>query len=231
MFSAFRVALSMCVPFFVVATVSVAAMAGEVSKPASASTVVPSAKEIPPDEVIKTVTDEVIAIIKQYPKLQSDADRKKLSLLVEAKLEPYFNFAHMTKLAMGRNWRNATPAQQTVLIQEFRTLLLRTYSVVLLSYEDNAPEFKPSRMAPGDTDVMVRMEVKRSGGQVIAIDFSTEKTASGWKAYDIIVDSMSLITTHRSSFASVVRDSGIDGLIKQLAEKNRPSVQKGQPKK
>jgi phospholipid transport system substrate-binding protein len=121
---------------------------------------------------------------------------------------------------MGRSWRTATPEQQKRLIDEFRTLLVRTYSGALANYRDNTMDYKPLRMNPGDTEVTVRTEVKRQGQAAVQIDYSMEKMPEGWKAYDVIVAGVSLVTNYRDEFNDTVKSSGVDGLIAVLAKKN-----------
>jgi phospholipid transport system substrate-binding protein len=127
----------------------------------------------------------------------------------------------MTALAMGPNWRKATPEQQKALTEQFRTLLVRTYSTALSLYRNQSIDFKPLRAQAADTDVMVRSEVKQPGGEPVSIDYSMEKTSDGWKVYDVAVGGVSLVTTYRDTFTNEVRNSGVDGLIKALADKNR----------
>jgi phospholipid transport system substrate-binding protein len=178
------------------------------------------AQALAPDALVKAVTQEVIAIIKDDKAIQA-GDRKKTIALVEEKVLPHFNFARMTALAMGPNWRKATPEQQQALVNEFRTLLVRTYSTALTAYRNQVIDVKPLRAKPGDTDVLVRSEVRQSGTEPVTLDYSMEKTANGWKVYDVTVGGVSLVTTYRESFAAEVRNAGVDGLIRSLAEKNR----------
>jgi phospholipid transport system substrate-binding protein len=179
-----------------------------------------------PDGLVKNVTQDVLAIVKQDRDIQA-GNTKKTVALVEEKVLPHFNFTRMTALAMGVNWRKATPEQQKQLVDEFRTLLVRTYSTALSSYRNQTIDFKPLRAQPGDTDVMVRSEVRQSGTEPVTIDYSMEKTASGWKVYDVVVGGVSLVTTYRDTFANEVRSSGIDGLLKSLTDKNRQLAAKG----
>jgi phospholipid transport system substrate-binding protein len=179
------------------------------------------AQNVAPDALVKTVTDEVIAIVKQDKDIQA-GNQKKTIALVEEKVLPHFNFGRMTALAMGPNWRKATPEQQQQLVGEFRTLLVRTYSSALSAYRNQTIEFRPLRAGAAAADeVTVRSEVKQSGGEPVAIDYSMEKAAGGWKVYDVVVGGVSLVTTYRDTFAAEVRANGIDGLIKSLADKNR----------
>jgi phospholipid transport system substrate-binding protein len=178
------------------------------------------AQALAPDALVKAVTQEVIAIIKDDKAIQA-GDRKKTIALVEEKVLPHFNFARMTALAMGPNWRKATPEQQQALVNEFRTLLVRTYSTALTAYRNQVIDVKPLRAKPGDADVLVRSEVRQSGTEPVTLDYSMEQTANGWKVYDVTVGGVSLVTTYRESFAAEVRNAGVDGLIRSLAEKNR----------
>jgi phospholipid transport system substrate-binding protein len=178
------------------------------------------AQELTPDALVKAVTQEVIAVIKEDKAIQA-GDRKKSIALVEEKVLPHFNFTRMTALAMGPNWRKATPEQQQALVSEFRTLLVRTYSTALTAYRNQVIDVKPLRAKPGDTDVLVRSEVRQSGTEPVTLDYSMEKTGNGWKVYDVTVGGVSLVTTYRESFAAEVRNAGVDGLIRSLVEKNR----------
>jgi phospholipid transport system substrate-binding protein len=178
------------------------------------------AQDIAPDALIKSISDEVIGIIKQDKDIKA-GNREKINQLVDAKVLPHFNFNHMTALAMGRNWPKASAAQQAALVDEFRNLLVRTYSGALSTYKNEVIEFKPLRASPGDTDVTVKSQVKRPGTEPINIDYSMEKTAGNWKVYDVVVGGVSLVTNYRESFNAEIRASGVDGLIKSLASKNR----------
>jgi phospholipid transport system substrate-binding protein len=180
----------------------------------------PAAAQDAPDVLVKSVTQEVLGIVKADKDIQS-GNTKKTIALVEEKVLPHFNFARMTALAMGPNWRKASPEQQKQLVDQFRTLLVRTYSTALTQYRNQTIDFKPLRMQPADTEVTVRSEVKQSGAEAVGIDYAMEKTAGGWKVYDVSVAGVSLVTTYRDSFASEVRNTGVDGLIKTLADKNR----------
>jgi len=173
-----------------------------------------------PDALVKRVAEDALGAIRADKDLQA-GNPAKVKQLIEAKLVPHFDTARMTALAMGRNWRVATPEQQKQLTEQFQTLLIRTYSNALTNYRDNKMNYKPLRMNPGDTDVIVRTEVTRPGQAPVQIDYSMEKTADGWKAYDVVVAGVSLVTNYRDEFNDLVKSSGIDGLIKALADKNR----------
>jgi phospholipid transport system substrate-binding protein len=173
-----------------------------------------------PDALVKRVAEEVLAAIRADKDLQA-GNPAKVKQLIETKLVPYFDTARMTALAMGRNWRSANPEQQKQLTEEFQTLLIRTYSNALTNYRDNTMNYKPLRANPGDSDVIVRTEVTRPGQAPVQIDYSMEKTPQGWKAYDVVVAGVSLVTNYRDEFNDIVKTSGIDGLVKTLADKNK----------
>lgn len=182
---------------------------------------VAQAQELAPDALVKTITQDVVTVLKQDKDIQA-GDPKKVAVLVETKVLPHFNFTRMTRIAMARNWRLASPEQQKELTEEFKTLLVRTYSTALSGYRDQQVDFKPLRAKPGDTEVTVKTEVKQPNApQAVAIDYEMEKTPNGWKVYDVKVDGVSLVTTYRDAFASEVKERGVDGLIKSLAAKNR----------
>jgi phospholipid transport system substrate-binding protein len=180
----------------------------------------PALAEEAPDALVKRVATEVTNIIKSDKDIQA-GNRQKVKELLETKLVPNFDFERMTALAMGRNWSKATPEQQKQLTSEFQSLLVRTYSGALANYRDNQIDYKPLRMNPGDTDVVVKTQVIQPGGSPVPIDYSMEKKGDSWKAYDVTVGGVSLVTNYREEFNNAIKASGVDGLIKQLAEKNR----------
>lgn len=184
-----------------------------------------------PDALVKRVTDEVLAIIKADKDLQSGNSRK-IAELAEAKVLPHFDFARMTRLAVGRNWQQASDAQKEQLVKEFRTMLVRTYSTSLTAYRNQTIEVKPTKMAAGDKETTVRTAVLQQGGPSIPIDYAMEKGDTGWKVFDVVIDGASLVTTYRGSFNEQVQRGGIDGLLKTLADRNRaPQAAPAAPKK
>ena len=172
-----------------------------------------------PDAMVKRVTLEVVGIIKSDPKVQA-GDQARIREVIESKLLPHFDFERMTALAMGRNWRTATPEQQKQLVDQFRTLLVRTYSGALNQYRDQTFDFKPLRAEPNASDVIVKTEVQRSGQQPVQLDYGMTKKDGAWKVYDVIVGGVSLVTNYRDEFNAQVQSGGIDGLIKTLTAKN-----------
>jgi len=179
------------------------------------------AQEVAPDALVKTTTEEVLEIVRKDKDIQSGNTKKAIDL-VEAKVLPNFNFTRMTQLAMARDWRQATPAQQKTLTDEFHTLLVRTYAKALTEYKNQTVHYKPFTLKAGETDVRVRTEIRQSGaGKNIELDYWLEKSPAGWKVYDIEVGGISIVTNYRESFAAEVRNNGIDGLIKSLQAKNK----------
>lgn len=178
------------------------------------------AQGVAPEALLRTVAVEVIDKIRQDQELHA-ADPTKVAALVESRIIPLFDFVHMTRLAMARHWRLATPEQQRVLAEEFKTLLIRTYSTALGHYRGEVIDFKQLRAAPTDTEVTVRSEVKQPGKERMTLDYDMEKTPAGWKIYDVKVAGVRLVTTYRDVFAEKIRDGGVDGLIKFLVDGNR----------
>ena len=172
-----------------------------------------------PDALVKSVTTEVIDIVRADKAIQS-GDSSAAVVLVEEKVLPHFDFRIMTSLAVGRDWRQASKEQREKLVEEFRTLLVRTYSNALTTYRDQTIDYKPLRARDGDTDVTVRTEVRQPGARPVSIDYSLEKQGDEWKVYDVVVAGVSLVTNYRSSFSNEIRSTGIDGLISSLEDKN-----------
>lgn len=172
-----------------------------------------------PDALVRKNTNEILAALKADKDLAA-GDQKKVEKLADERVLPFFNFTRMTQLAVGRSWRDANDAQKKSLIDEFRTLLVRTYSTSLSQFRNQTIDVKPVKMAAGETEVVVKTQVNQPGGQPIPIDYSMEKSGDSWKVYDVLIDGVSLVTNYRSSFATEIQKSGIDGLIKSLSERN-----------
>ena len=197
------------------------------------------AQEMAPDVLVKGVTGDVLQIVRTDKDIQAGSTKRAIEL-IEQKVLPHFNFMRMTQLAVGRDWCSATPDQQKALAAEFRTLLVRTYSNALTSYKDQTIDFKPLKIQPTDTDVLVRSEIKQPGGKPVQLDYNLARMegakpcagtggavpaanaapASGWKVYDVIVAGVSLVTNYREQFAQEVRAGGVDGLVKSLQKRN-----------
>jgi phospholipid transport system substrate-binding protein len=180
----------------------------------------PALAQEAPDAIVKRVANEVITTIKSDPAIQA-GNEARIREVLEAKLLPNFDFTRMTALAMGKNWRTATPEQQKRVTDEFRALLVRTYSGALNNYRNETIDYKPLRMSPADTDVTVRTVVVRATGSPIPIDYNMTKTPDGWKCYDVIVGGVSLVTNYRDEFNDQVQKGGVDALIKTLSDRNR----------
>jgi phospholipid transport system substrate-binding protein len=181
-----------------------------------------------PDALVKSVTLEVVDLIAKDKEIRA-GNRAKLIGLIEQKVLPHFDFTSMTALAVGQNWRKASAEQKAKLAEQFKTLLVRTYASALAAYSDQKFDFRPLRAKPTDTDVTVQVRVLQPGAQPVPIDYSMEKTAAGWKVYDVMVGGVSLVANYRTEFASAVRTSGVDGLIHDLATKNRSLEAGGKP--
>jgi phospholipid transport system substrate-binding protein len=179
-----------------------------------------AAQDVAPDTLVRNVTLEVVDLITKDREMKAGS-RAKLVAVIEAKVLPHFNFTAMTALAMGQNWAKASPEQRKQLTEEFRTLLVRTYASALAAYSEQKFDFRPLRAKATDTDVTVNVRVLQPGAQPVTLDYSMEKTANGWKVYDVVVGGVSLVANYRTEFANTVRTSGVDGLIKDLEAKNK----------
>jgi phospholipid transport system substrate-binding protein len=177
------------------------------------------AAEEAPDVLIKRVSGEVMAAVKADPAIQA-GDISRIVALVDSKIMPNVDFSRMTSSAVGRYWRQATPEQQKQLQEEFKTLLVRTYSGALSAVKDQTVSYRPMRSAPEDTEVVVRSEV-RGRGDSIQLDYRLAKTGDTWKIYDLNVLGVWLVDTYRSQFAQEISAKGIDGLIATLVQRNK----------
>lgn len=189
------------------------------------------AQDIAPDALAKKVTDEVLAVLRADKDIQSGNTKKVLDL-VEDKVLPHFNFTHMTRLAVGAPWRQATSAQQQSLSNEFRTLLVHTYTSAFTQYRDQKIEYRPLKLQSTESEVVVRSLIRQTNGaDPIDVNYRMEKTDQGWKVYDVTIAGVSLVQNYRSTFNTEIQKSGIDGLIATLATKNKtlsrqPAVKK-----
>ena len=179
----------------------------------------------PPDALIKEVSSDVLDTVKADNSIRA-GDVQKVIALVDSKVMPYVDFQRMTASAVGRYWRQATPEQQKRLQDEFKILLVRTYSGALAQVKDQTVQLKPMRSSPEDTEVVVRSEV-RGKGDPIQLDYRLAKTASGWKIYDVNVLGVWLVENYRNSFAQEIGTNGVDGLIAKLAERNKAAAAGG----
>jgi len=183
-------------------------------------------QQLAPNELVQKITDEVLAAVKSDKELAA-GDKQKAVKLAEEKVLPYVDFEHATRLAVGRAWRDASPEQRQRLVSEFRNMLVRTYSNAIGTYQGQTLKVLPSRGKADPEETIVRTQFVRPGGQPLPIDFSMRQTEEGWKVYDITVEGVSLVLTYRSEFDAIVKQQGIDGLIKALATKNIPAAAVG----
>jgi phospholipid transport system substrate-binding protein len=178
-----------------------------------------SAQQLGPEELVKQVTADVLETVKSDKQLQA-GDRKKALAMAEQKIVPHLDFREAAQLAMGKSWHTATPAQQTQIVTEFRSMLVRIYSNAIQVYRGQTMRVLPVRLAPGATEATVRNQYLSQGRPPVPVEYAMKKTPEGWKIYDISVEGVSLVLTYRAEFESITRVSGIDGLLKRLAEKN-----------
>ena len=182
-----------------------------------------AAAEASPDQLVKSVADEVLAVIR------TTKDKVTLRKLAEQKVLPHFDFRAMTQLAVGQHWRQANPEQQKKLEEAFRALLVNTYtaSMNVAATGKESVDVKPLEVKPGDSDVIVRTVMRGANRPPIPVDYRMTRTPGGWKVYDVIVENLSLVTNYRGSFASEIGRSGIDGLVKALEAKNNELAKAG----
>ena len=181
------------------------------------------AQDLGPEQLVKKMTAEVMEAIKSDKQLAA-GDKQKALKLAEEKILPHVDFEEATRLAVGRGWSQASPEQKKKLVQEFRSMLVRTYSNAIGAYEGQQMKVMPVRMKAGDTEATVHNQFVRPGApKPVLVDYSMRKTEQGWKIYDIVVEGVSLVLTYRSEFDAIAKQDGIDGLIKRLAQKNTPA--------
>ncbi len=173
----------------------------------------------PPDALIKMVVTDVMASVKSDPEIQK-GNIQKIVDLVDKKIVPYTDMRRTTEMAMGPNWKKATPEQQTQLTSEFKSLLIRTYSGALSQLRDQTVQFKALRAAPDDNEVVVKTVVLGRGDPV-PLDYRLEKTANGWKVYDMNILGVWLVEAYRNQFANQISQNGIEGLVKFLQDRNK----------
>ena len=191
-----------------------------------AAPVLAQANIMTPDKLIYQITQETYVYVNQDASLQK-GDTTKLIEWAEKSILMNFDFNRMTRLAVGKDWRQTTPDQKKLLVQEFRRLLVRTYANAFISVNKNQTiEYKPFKMNGDETEVVVKTLIVKPGAKPLDVNFSLEKSSDSWKVYDITVAGVSLITNYRESFAQEINANGVDGLIKMLSDKNRQLEQK-----
>ncbi|CEN55246.1 MlaC/ttg2D family ABC transporter substrate-binding protein [Candidatus Methylopumilus turicensis] len=178
---------------------------------------------VPADVFVKSVADEVLSIVKKDKDIQN-GDQAKVFALAEEKIVPNFNFDHVCKLVLGKNFSKATKEQQEAFEREFRSLLIRTYASALSKYRNQTIEYKPLREAADDKQVVIKTLILQPGGQPLGVDYSVEQVGDAWKVYDITIEGVSLVTNYRGQFSSEIRQGGMDGLIQKLVDKNKSNA-------
>lgn len=177
------------------------------------------AEIVAPDTLMQNTVQEVLAIVKQDKDIQA-GNKEKVLALVDAKIVPHFDFVRMTQLAVGKYWRTASAEQKQAMVKEFKTLLIRTYTAAFSGYRNQTVEVTPVKVAAADTEVTVKTKIVKPGAPAISVNYVMEKTADGWKVFDLSTEGSSLVMSSRSSFAKQIEEGGIDSLIKALTDKN-----------
>lgn len=170
--------------------------------------------------LVRATADRVLAEVRAN-KARLERDSSGIYDLVQRYVVPHFDFARMTQSAMGRHWRGASEDQRAALVREFQEMLVRTYAVALLNYSGQQIEYLPLRAVPSDDDVLVQTKVSDAGAPPIPIDYRLSRAVGSWKVYDVTIDGVSLVSNYRSMFAEQVQRNGVDGLIRQLSDRNR----------
>ncbi len=189
-----------------------------------AETTAVQARAADPKQLVESITNSVLSQIQGH-KEEMRRDPHSIYALVETWVLPHFDFERMSRWVLGRYWNDATPAQQTRFVEEFRTLLVRTYGVALLDYTDEPIQFLPSRGDPAQGDVTVRTSIRHHGSTIV-VESNMYRKDGAWKVYDVAIEGVSLVSNYRSSFANEIRNNGMDGLLAKLAAMNRSSAGK-----
>lgn len=179
--------------------------------------------DLAPEALVRKITDDVLQTVRSDKALRA-GDREKALALAEQKVLPHIDFREAARLAVGRSWKNANPEQQDRLVNEFRAMLVRIYSNAIDTYRGQTMRVLPVKMASGDTEATVRNQYLSPGKPPVSVEYAMRKTPEGWKIYDIVVENVSLVLTYRAEFDQVMRQSGVEGLIKRMNEKNHPVV-------
>jgi phospholipid transport system substrate-binding protein len=180
---------------------------------------VAQAEVVAPDVLIRATVQDVVAIVKQDKDIQA-GNQKKILELVDAKVLPHFDFTRMTQLAVGKHWRTATAEQKKTLSTEFRNMLVRTYTKAFVEYRNQTVEVLPFKMAADADEATIKTMINKPGAQPIPVDYEMKKGANGWKAFDIVINGVSMVMSYRGTFDTEVQQNGIDGLIRMLSDKN-----------
>lgn len=178
------------------------------------------AELMPPDGVVRSTSEEVLRLVSEDKDLKN-GNSAKLTEMIETKIVPHFDIQKMTRLAVGKSWRQATSDQQKQLVREFQTLLVRSYGAAYSTFRQVKVDVKPLKLSGGEDDVMVKSQILLPGGAPpVAVDYAMNPTPDGWKVYNVVVEGVSLITTYRNDFSAQIDQGGIEGLIRNLQERN-----------
>jgi phospholipid transport system substrate-binding protein len=184
----------------------------------------PAADFPPPDALVRTTSEEVLRAATDDKDLRNGAP-SKLVEVIETKIVPHFDMNRMTRLAVGKSWREATPEQQKTLVHEFQTLLVRSYAAAYTTYRQVKVDVKPLKLAGNEDDVTVKTQILLPGGAPpVGVDYAMGATSNGWKVYNVVVEGVSLVTTYRNDFTAQIQTSGIDGLIRNLQDRNAKAL-------
>ncbi len=178
------------------------------------------AESLAPDILVKNTANDVLEIIKKDKDIQS-GDMKKITALAEEKILPHFDFDTMSKSVLGKNWREATKEQQAQFVNEFRTLLVRTYASALAKYRNQTIDYKPFRAQPGETRVTVKTLILQPGGPSLPVDYILKQVGEDWKVVDVSIEGVSLVTNYRGQFTNELKQTDMNGLIQRIADKNK----------
>lgn len=185
------------------------------------NTAVAMAESPDPETLVRETSEQMLAMLKEQREVIKAEPGRLYGLVYEIVL-PHFDFERMSRWVLGKHWRQATPEQQQAFVEQFRNLLVRTYGTALLEYTDQRIVFLPLRKSADSKDVTVRTEVMKPGGVPIPINYSMFLSDDGWKVYDVVIDGVSLVSNYRTTFATEIRNAGVDGLIQRLADRNVP---------
>ena len=184
------------------------------------------AQDLAPEQLIQSITDDVMAALSTDKELAA-GDKDKALKLAEDKVLPHIDFEEATRLAMSRAWSQASPEQKRKLVTEFRAMLLRTYTNAVSAYSGTQAKYLPSRNKARGTEATVRYQFSRDGGRPLQVSYEMRRTGEAWKIYDISVEGISLVLTYRTEFDAIVKQEGIEGLIRRLAQRNSPAMRIG----
>lgn len=176
-----------------------------------------------PQELVQQTADQMLNTLRTEKQV-IEKHPERIYELVNKILLPHFDFERMSTWVLGKNWRAATPVQKQKFVEQFRTLLVRTYAKSLAGYTDQKISYLPMRPSAQENEVKVRTEITQPGGLPIPIDYDLYLKNGEWKVYDVTIDGVSLVTNYRTTFSNQIRQGGLDKLIATLADRNQRDV-------